>query len=89
MLPVLYGKINQTDYNNPPVPIYITSGAGGSPECGLTSKYTRQSYSAFIQNNQCGFGQLKVINRTYAEWKFYNVNNLETPIDQIQIRKNH
>jgi len=85
MWPV-YGGNPKFTYNNPNLPTYILSGAGGNREGNTGFNPNRPSWSASAMS-RWGFGIMTIYNNTHLDWSFYSPDQ-GTPIDSITIISN-
>jgi len=73
-------------YNNPKIPTYVLSGAGGNRE-GITGlgdyrpKWSAKAIGAW------GYGILTFYNNTHVEWNFYSPDS-DTPLDSFVLISN-
>jgi len=88
MFPVVNNSATQTNYVEPRAPIHIINGSGGNVE-GLTtlSAHTPVSdFFALLNDQDYGYGVLRVINATYLEWEFRSGGS-DLLLDSISVVK--
>jgi len=79
-------KVEQKNYVNPTYPIYIINGAAGNVEGHTTGK--AKDYSAFINDEDYGYGRVTVFNSTVLLWQFFHATDNHL-VDEIYITKKH
>lgn len=78
------GTVAQKDYNNPPGPVYIISGAAGNLD-GHDSA-TPTEITAFMDDSHYTFGTLEFLNATHATWSLYRSDDGSVQ-DQVTVTK--